>query len=109
MYNYNAKLLRVVDGDTIDFMTDLGFGVFKKIRVRLHDIDTWEMRGENKEKGKAAKVFVEQFLSNQKNITIKTFKDKTGKYGRYLAKVFINDGSVNLGEELAKNGHRKIK
>jgi micrococcal nuclease len=44
MYEYNAKVLRVVDGDTVDVLIDVGFSTFKKERVRLHGINTPECR-----------------------------------------------------------------
>ena len=44
MYEYKARLLRVVDGDTIDAMVDLGFYVWVKQRIRLYGVDTWECR-----------------------------------------------------------------
>jgi len=61
MYIYNAKCLRVVDGDTLDAQVDLGFDTFKKIRIRLVGINTPESRTrdlEEKAKGLAAKARV---------------------------------------------------
>ena len=61
MYEYKATLVRVVDGDTLDCMTDLGFNCHVKIRVRLYGVDTWESRTRDKEekkKGLLAKQFV---------------------------------------------------
>ena len=42
MYEYQAELTRIVDGDTLDCIIDIGFSVFVKKRVRLYGIDTWE-------------------------------------------------------------------
>ena len=58
MYKYNAEIVRVVDGDTVDAMVDLGFKIFKKIRIRLYGINTPETRTrdlEEKKRGLAAK------------------------------------------------------
>jgi len=58
MYEYNAEVLRVVDGDTVDVLIDVGFSTFKKERVHLHGINTPECRTrdlEEKKKGLAAK------------------------------------------------------
>ncbi|NIP29805.1 MAG: hypothetical protein GTN59_04365, partial [Candidatus Dadabacteria bacterium] len=55
---YNAKLERVVDGDTIDAMVDLGFSTWKKVRIRFYGIDAYESRTrdlDEKEKGLLAK------------------------------------------------------
>ena len=48
MYQYKARLLRVVDGDTVDAMIDLGFNVWIKQRIRLYGVDTWECRTRDK-------------------------------------------------------------
>ena len=52
MYEYEAVLDRVVDGDTIDAMIDLGMTVWIKKRIRFHGVDTWESRTRNKEEKK---------------------------------------------------------
>ena len=52
MYEYKARLLRVVDGDTVDAMVDLGFNVWIKQRIRLYGVDTWECRARDKEEKK---------------------------------------------------------
>jgi len=101
MYQYTAKYLSNYDGDTIKFIVDLGFGVSKKITVRVRGIDTPEMRDSDpaiKLTAYEAREFVSLGLSGADEIIIKTFQDKTGKYGRYIADV-IFDG-MDLGEEL---------
>ena len=102
MYEYNAKVLRVVDGDTVDVEFDLGFNILFRERVRLDGIDTPEIFSTKKgsdeyNKGMEAKTYVEQRLSG-KNIIIQTKKDKKGKYGRYIGTILV-DG-INLNEEL---------
>ena len=91
MYEYKAKLLKVVDGDTVDVDIDLGFGVWlRNERVRIMGIDTPESRTRNKvEKlfGLAAKKRLKELLT--KDIILKTFKgrggeDAKGKFGRIL-------------------------
>ena len=66
MYEYNVKITRVVDGDTVDIDIDLGFGVWlHKERVRIYGIDTPESRTRDKEEkkfGLLAKEFVKQFV-----------------------------------------------
>ena len=108
-YTYRvASMDRVVDGDTIDFTIDLGFNVFTKQRVRLAGVDTPELRGgtiESKAKAREAKNRVIQLLS-EGEIFITTEKDKTGKYGRYLGRIFIviNENEFELGEVLLNEG-----
>ena len=105
MYEYSAKFLTNYDGDTIKFMVDLGFGILKKITVRLAGIDTPELRSKDKatkEKAYEARSFVFKKLADAKDIVVKTQKDKTGKYGRYIADVIV--AGENLGDILVMRG-----
>ena len=65
MYKYKAALIRVIDGDTIDALIDLGFDVWIKSRIRFYGVDTWESRTrdlEEKKKGLEAKAYVKDLL-----------------------------------------------
>lgn len=107
MFEYYAKVLKIVDGDTIDVMVDLGMGVHRKERLRFSRINAWETRGEHKEKGKLAKARVAELIPVGQKILIKTDKDKQGKFGRYLAEIYILQGSLskNLNDILLNEGH----
>lgn len=99
-YTYDAEVTRVIDGDTIDVIIDLGCHVSIHRRLRLLDVDTWEKRGDNKQKGVEAMVWLRDRLSEEhNNIIIRTHMDKEGKYGRLLATLYTRDG-VNLNEEI---------
>jgi len=93
------KVTKIVDGDTIDVMLDLGFDIKYKSRVRLFGIDTPESRTRDKvEKkyGLLSKKFLQEQIKKSKKVTIKTYKgDETGKFGRILGDVFIDGKSVN--------------
>ena len=84
-----------MDGDTVDVDIDLGFGIWvHNERVRLHGIDTPESRTRDLEEKKAgiyAKQCVEAFLPVGTTQTLKTYKDKVGKYGRILGEFVIFD------------------
>jgi micrococcal nuclease len=86
LYEYNAKVDRVIDGDTVDFIVDLGFNVNIKIRGRLEGVDTPE-RGHPDWNIATAKC--EQLLAEaefgREYITIRT--KKTGKYGRWIVSI----------------------
>ncbi len=103
MYQYKAKIINVVDGDTVDAEVDLGFTVWVKVRFRLYGIDTPEVNSKNpleRQKAQEAKQFVEERLLNQTRI-IQTYK--TDKYGRWLAEIFI-DGDLSINEALLNEG-----
>ena len=88
MFEYKCKVMRVVDGDTIDVNIDLGFQVWHKARVRLLGIDTPESRTRNldeKKLGLASKERLKEMLKGR-DIVLKCSKDK-GKFGRVLANV----------------------
>ena len=93
MYEYQCKIVRVVDGDTADVDIDLGFGVWmKEQRVRFYGVDTPESRTSDKEEkiyGLSAKHFVENFLPKGSTQTLRTRKDGVGKYGRILGEFLV--------------------
>ena len=101
------KVVKIVDGDTIDVIIDLGFDILHKSRVRLFGIDTPESRTRNKEekvRGLLSKKVLTAKLKSAKKLTIKTHKGKeTGKFGRILGEVFA-DG-VNLNLQMCKEGY----
>ena len=88
MYEYSCEVKRVVDGDTVDCILDLGFSIHHKCRVRLHGIDTPESRTRNRDE-KVRGLLAKQFLSDSikdKKVVLKTkLKDSKGKFGRVLA------------------------
>ena len=92
MYTYNAEVLRVVDGDTIDVLIDLGFSTHRKIRVRLYGINAPESRTRDlaeKKLGLAAKERLINILEEQDNKVILE-SHGVGKYGRCLGELFYN-------------------
>ena len=108
MFRYNAELVRVVDGDTLDAMVDLGFNVWIKVRVRLAGINAFESRTRDKEekaKGLRAKMWLEDTLEDHDNEFV-VVSTEVGKYGRCLGHIFVGDDldySVNL--RLIDEGH----
>lgn len=111
MYEYRAKLLRVIDGDTIDCVIDLGFNVRIKERVRLKGIDTPEIRTrdlEEKKLGLAAKERVHEAFKYSDDFTIITEIDKKGKYGRILGTIMLPDRKVSLNQMLLDEGYAEV-
>ena len=96
MYEYRCKILRIVDGDTVDIDIDLGFGVWMhKERVRMYGIDTPESRTkdlEEKKYGLMSKDFVKSMMPIGSMQTLRTAKyDDKGKFGRILGEFIVYD------------------
>ena len=103
MYIYNAKCVKVVDGDTIDATIDLGFDTWKKIRIRLVGMNAPESRTrdlEEKKLGLAAKDRLIEMLGDGK-FTLQSHG--VGKYGRCLGTLLIDD--IDINKTLIKEGH----
>ena len=110
MYEYYVHSLdKVVDGDTIDVTIDLGFDIKYSSRVRLAGIDTPESRTrdlEEKALGLEAKEYLKKRLKDAKRIVIKTEKlDSTGKYGRILGWLFLDDETNSVNNQMIKDGY----
>jgi micrococcal nuclease len=122
-YIYQATLERVVDGDTVDIVIDLGFSVFRRERIRLYGIDAPEI---NTEAGKLAKAFVEGWFRDNPKFFIETIVvdgkgvSKRDKYGRYLGviaerysdlsdPVSMDATHQTLNGQLITSGHAKAR
>ena len=110
MYEYRVKqVLKVVDGDTIDVIIDLGFDVSFTSRVRLAGIDTPESRttdAREKILGVEVKDYLKKALEGATDIVIRTEKaDSSEKYGRILGWLFINRQTDSLNMELVNKGY----
>ena len=119
MFEYRCKLIKVIDGDTIDIDIDLGFGVWlRNQRIRMYGIDTPESRTrdlEEKKYGIAAKAFLTEMLDDS-HLILKTHKDERGKFGRILGEVWrttnfadqsINDYMIEKHHAVAYYGQSK--
>ena len=100
MYEYGCKVTRVVDGDTVDCILDLGFSILHKCRIRLYGIDTPESRTRDKDekvRGKLAAKFLKDAIDNGKKVILRTkLKDSKGKYGRVLGEIIVDDININV-------------
>ena len=115
-YIYRGKLERVVDGDTIDALIDVGFDIWVKKRIRYSGIDTWESRTRDlaeKAKGLEAKARNKELLmevsSKSGYFRLKSFG--VGKYGRVLGEIYIEDKEgkqYNINKTLISEGHAYV-
>lgn len=106
MYEYKAIVTSVYDGDTLTALVDLGFHTKLTIKVRLYGIDTPELRGDNREEGLTSKKRLEELVLN-KEVILKTYKDKQEKFGRWLADVFVEENTKSINDILIEEGLAK--
>jgi len=107
MFEYNAKVKRVVDGDTIDAYIDLGFNVWTTKRIRFMGIDTPESRTRDKvEKryGKGATHRLVGILEANGNV-FKLRSHGTGKFGRVLGELFVDAFECSVNTQMITEGH----
>ena len=115
-YIYRGKLERVVDGDTIDALIDVGFDIWIKKRIRYSGIDTWESRTRDlaeKAKGLEAKARNKELLMeiSSKSGYFRLKSHGVGKYGRVLGEIFIEDAEGkqwNINETLITERHAYV-
>lgn len=103
MYQYEAKVIEVIDGDTLWVEIDLGFKIFHKVKIRLKGVWCPEL---NAHDGPKARANLIELLQNQdysfKKLLIITEKDKMS-YDRYVATVYALGNNIN--EAMIKNGY----
>ena len=87
-------MIKVYDGDTITVLIDLGFGVTFKEKLRLYGINTPEVRGKERPDGLISRDRLRERILDE-DVIIKTLKDKKGKYGRYIAEVYLEEENIN--------------
>jgi len=105
--------VKVLDGDTIDVLIDLGFDLYKKERVRIAGVDTPEKRTrdlEEKELGIHAtdwmKDKLNETIKGDEELTIRTeLKGGVGKYGRLLGWLYVGDATLSLNEQMITEGY----
>lgn len=101
MYEYKFKPLRVIDGDTVEILIDLGCHVSRTEIVRLYGINAKELNSkvaEERQQANAVKAALAEALNTPGLWTVRTLKDKDDKYGRLLA-IFMRDG-ININDYL---------
>ena len=113
-YNFRVtEITKVLDGDTIDVLIDLGFDLFKKERVRIAGVDTPEKRTRNLEEKALGvdatnwlKEKLESTLAGDDELTIRTeLVGGVGKYGRLLGWLYVGESVVSLNEQMITEGY----
>lgn len=112
LYKYKALIVSVYDGDTVTADIDLGFRTaIREEKLRLNRINAPEIVGPSKPEGTLSRDFLRGLVLN-KEVLLKTIKDKQEKYGRYLAEIFIENEQgelVNINDLMVKEGHAAYK
>lgn len=107
LYHYKGEVVSVYDADTIRVNIDLGFDNWKMNEpLRIARIDAPEVRGEEREEGLVSRDVVRNLLIGEE-VVIRTYKDKSGKYGRYVAEIEHN--GQNVSDWLVENGFAEYK
>lgn len=109
-YRYEATVKSVYDGDTITVDIDLGFMVeVKNQKLRLHGINAPEVRGAERPEGLVSRDWLREQLPLGSLLIVQTYRDKKGKYGRWIADLLIErDGElVNLNQTMVLLGLAK--
>ena len=113
-YNFReTKIVKVLDGDTIDVLIDLGFDLYKKERVRIAGVDTPEKRTRDKEEkalGLDATAWMKEKLDGaikgDDELTVRTeLVGGMGKYGRLLGWLYVGDADTSLNEQMITEGY----
>jgi len=107
LFHYTAQVQSVYDGDTCRVDIDLGLGIWiRNEKLRLMRINAPEMTGPDKVRGEASRDFLRGLIDGRE-IIIETVKDRRGKYGRYLAEIWIGQDGVwsNVNDALVAAGH----
>ena len=93
-YTYDAVVIRVIDGDTVEVDIDQGLDNWTRQKLRLFGINAPETRGADRQEGIVAKIALRDKVRGRQ-VIIKTNRDRTGKYGRYLATIYLDGEYVN--------------
>jgi micrococcal nuclease len=104
MYEYSAEVIENYDGDTVTLLIDQGLHSFQIEKCRLARINTPEVKGPERPEGLVARDYVNKLIGG-KTVKIKTYKDKTGKYGRYIVEIFMEKGGENVNDHLVREGY----
>lgn len=108
VYTYKVKeVTKIVDGDTIDVNLDVGFEFYVHKRLRFLGIDTYEVRGDEREQGLVAKARLAEIIESADRLYVQTKMDGEGKYGRVLAWLWVEKGGelTNVNVQLLEEGH----
>lgn len=107
LYWYRASCVRVIDGDTVDVLVDLGYKIRVEQRVRLFGMNAPELKGTEKDAGLKTKGRLAELIVG-KELWIDSMKDSQEKYGRYLVEIWVKVGDtpalISVNQQLIQEG-----
>lgn len=118
-YIYRAYAERVIDGDTVQLRVDLGFHCAMSISGRIRGIDAPEVRGEERDRGNAAALFLEELLlpanvlwdhddeRKPRMLVVKTWRDRQS-FARWIVDLYLEDGR-DVGMMMVEAGHAEVE
>ena len=98
MYQYNAKIVRWVDGDTVILDIDLGFYVTRQERVRLARINAPELNSQvpyQVRRAKSARAKAKKFAPEGSEVILSTSKNDIDRYSRYIGEITLNGKNIS--------------
>lgn len=110
LFTYRCIVLHVYDGDTMTIDIDLGFNIWMRDqKIRLYGVDTPELRGEEREKGLEVRDLVRSWAPAGTEAILRSHKDEQGKYGRWLAEIFLPGEKDSINQWLWRAGLAEIE
>ena len=109
MYEYKGRLIRIIDGNTIEADIDLGFNVWTRQKIRLFGIASTNLQSKNKPKIDEEKLLLKSSIP--KDFVVQTILNKRSKIGRtmgVLYSIMPDETRININEYLLENGAYKI-
>lgn len=104
LYVYRGTVKRVVDGDTVDVVVDLGFRTNLQIRVRLLAIDAPEVVGTERAAGLESAAVLREWIEGRE-VILETHKDQQGKFGRWLGIIWMPGEAKSINNRLVAEGY----
>ena len=105
---YEAVVIKIVDGDTLDLAVDLGFMVSIEERFRLDGINAPEVKGEERPRGLAAKEYLEGLIPVGSTVWVESIK--RGSFRRWIGRLFLErDDALCLSDIMVREGHAEYK
>lgn len=105
LHFYKAIVVSHYDGDSWRLNIDLGFGSWlMNQRIRLYGIDTPEIRGEERQEGLISLDVVREWCPVGTEVLLESYKDRSGKYGRWLGTIWLKDSEKSINTRLIEEG-----